>query len=111
MEFRAKSLAHVPKPGETLRNIKAVTTLPDGTEEIVGFASWTTCVGRGGSDGEKGRLGMTEGWGEKKVEGKEKNTFGPGANVKFCEDAFLRGDEHMMRSTVGRDYASEYGFV
>ena len=113
MESRAKSLAGGPKPGETLRNIKAVTTLPDGTVEIVGFASWTICIGRTGSEEEKKRLGTREGWAEKKGEKKgekneeEKDPFGPGANLKFCEDAFIRGDEHMSISTEGKDYASK----
>lgn len=102
-EARAKSLAAEPKPGETNRNMKATIALPDGTEEIVGFASSSICVGRMGSEEEKKRLGTREGWTEK---GEEKDPFGPEANVKFCEDAFVKGDEHMARSTAGKDYAS-----
>jgi hypothetical protein len=109
MKCRAKSLAEGPKPGETFRNIKAVTTLPDGTVEIVGFASWTICIGRTGSEEEKKRLGTRKGWAEKKGEKneEEKDPFGPGANLKFCEDALIRGDEHMSISTEGKDYASK----
>lgn len=105
MASRAASLAIGPKPGETLRNVKAVTIGPEG-EEIVGFAAWVFCVGRGGSEEEMRRLGTKEGWVENENE-EDKDPFGPGANVRFCEDAILRGDEHMARSTEGRDYASK----
>jgi hypothetical protein len=101
-----------------MRNVKAVTTLPDGSEEIVGFAGWDTCVGRGGSEDEKGRLGTREGWAEEEKEkegkknGEEEDMFGlagRAGNARFREDALIRGDEHMARSTEGRDYASELG--
>jgi hypothetical protein len=107
MESRAESLAQGPKPGETLRNMKAVTTLSDGTEELVGFASWSICIGRTGSEEEKKKLGTRDGWVEKEKED-EKDPFGPGANVKLCEDAFIKGDEHMARATGGMNYASSH---
>lgn len=61
-ERRAKRMAEIPKPGETNHEIKAVTILPNGTEEIVDFASWIMCVGRRGSEEEKARLGTREAW-------------------------------------------------
>jgi hypothetical protein len=109
MEVQAKSLAEKPKPGETRRHIKAVSMLPDGTEEIVGFANWTLCVGRGGSDEEKRRLGTKESWvlEDGKEKEKEKDPWGPGANVRLCEDALVGADAHMARSTEGLSYASK----
>lgn len=107
-EGRAKSLAAGPKPGETLRNMKAVVTLPDGTEEIVGFASSNIVVGRAGSEGEKKRLGTKEEWAESAEKGEVKDPFGPDADMKFCHDAIIKGDEHMAASTMGTNYASKF---
>ncbi|KAG0652075.1 hypothetical protein D0Z07_1173 [Hyphodiscus hymeniophilus] len=121
IQSQAKSLDKAPHAGETNRYVKAITTLPDGKEEIVGFANWTICVGRTGSEEEKVRLGTREGWaqeerekGEKEhrvAEGKEteedKPMFGPGGthgNRKLWADAFIVGDEHQARSTGGKDY-------
>jgi hypothetical protein len=95
-----------PKAGESLRFMKAVIAGSKG-EEIVGFASWTFCEGRGGAGGEANIV-------EKKEEVKgmenesEMDMFGPGGNMKFFEDSILKRDEHMARSTEGRDYASKW---
>jgi len=116
MEDRAAGLAAKPKAGERVRNVKAVMAL-EGREEIEGFANWYFCVGRTGSEEERVRLGVKAGWkkgneGEetyekKDVGGEEKNPWGPGANISFCEDVLGKGDVYMARATEGWDYASE----
>lgn len=103
---RAASFGAEPKPGESIRNMKAVA-LGFGGEEIVGFASWTFRIGRRGTDGDMKRAEETKAGDEKEKEG-EKNTLGTGVNMKFFEDSILKGDEHMERSTEGRDYASKW---
>lgn len=105
MDQRAVSLAAAPKLGETLRNMKLVRAGPAGVQEIVGYASWVICVGRTGSEEEKTRLGTREAWAAQEDPGPE--PFGPGADVRFCEDVFVRADEHMARATGGKDYASK----
>jgi hypothetical protein len=105
LDRRAATLAAPPKSGDTIRDIKAVRVGPTGEEEIVGFAGWTICVGRTGSEREKKKLGTKEAWAQENPPGDE--PFGPGANVKFCTDAFVKADQHMARSTGGNDYASE----
>lgn len=108
LERRARgheTAAAANKPGEEVRNVKAVL---DG-EEIVGFANWGFVQGRGGSEGEKGRLGTREGWvvEEEEREGKGGNGWPEGSNLKFCEDFLVKGDELMAKSTEGHDYASK----
>ncbi|KFZ15977.1 hypothetical protein V502_05303 [Pseudogymnoascus sp. VKM F-4520 (FW-2644)] len=103
MDQRAVSLSAAPKLGETVRNMKLVRTGPAGVQEIVGYASWVICVGRTGSEEEKTRLGTREAWAAQEDPGPE--PFGPGADVRFCEDVFVRADEHMARATGGKDYA------
>lgn len=34
--------------------------------------------------------------------------WGKGANFRFCEDAFCVADDHMLRSTEGKNYASKF---
>jgi hypothetical protein len=71
-EKRAKRMARPPNPGESKHEMKAVAILPGGTEKIVGFASWIVCIGRGGSEEEKARLGTREGWAQEEKEMEEK---------------------------------------
>lgn len=113
VQAQARALGKAPLPGETTTNTKAVMTLPDGTEEIVGFASWTTCVGRGGSDEEKVRLGTKEAWAQEEKEkalktGDEEETpFGPNGkhgNAKLRKEAFLGGDKILATLAEGGDY-------
>ncbi|KAE8443885.1 hypothetical protein EG329_001294 [Mollisiaceae sp. DMI_Dod_QoI] len=106
-EKRAKKMTEPLNPGETKYEMKAVTLLPDGTEEIVGFASWYICVGRGGSKEEKGRLGTREGWAKEEKEKEEKKDEkveeGHG-NPKIREDV-LGGISKILASyTKGKDY-------
>jgi hypothetical protein len=75
-DAEAKRLAQPAKPGETKRYMKAVINLPDGVEEIVGFAGWTICIGRKGSKDEKMRLGTREGWAQEEREKEEKEQGG-----------------------------------
>ncbi|KUJ08972.1 uncharacterized protein LY89DRAFT_690538 [Mollisia scopiformis] len=97
-----------PPLGETKHEMKAVTLLQDGTEKIVGFASWIICVGRGGSEEEKERLGTKEGWlqGEKEKEGmKEKSETEEGyGDPKIRRDVLGGIEEKLARLTGGKDY-------
>ena len=113
MHWRARGLAKAPHAGETTRYVKAVAVLPNGTEKIVGFASWTSCIGRTGSEEEKVRLGTKEGWAQEEREkaekkgDEEKEMFGPNGrhgNGKLWEDMFVKGDEYQARLANGRDY-------
>ncbi|KFY45626.1 hypothetical protein V494_00880 [Pseudogymnoascus sp. VKM F-4513 (FW-928)] len=103
MDLRAAILGSPPKLGETVRNMKLVRVGPSGEEEIVGYAGWVICVGRTGSEEEKKRLGTREAWAVQQDPGAQ--PFGPGADVRFCTDLFVRADEHMARATAGKDYA------
>lgn len=105
MDQRAAVIGAPPKLGETVRNMKLVRVGPTGNEEIVGYAGWTICVGRTGSEEEKKRLGTKEAWAVQEDRGEDR--FGLDADVKFCTDLFVRADEHMARATEGKDYASE----
>ena len=98
MTQRASTLALPPPAGEEVRNMKAVLSGPGGEEQIVGFASWVFVQGR--EEGKKDEE-------EKKEEEEEVNRLGSRANMKLFEDSIIRADEHMERSTGGRDYASE----
>ncbi|KAL5354479.1 hypothetical protein ACLOAV_000568 [Pseudogymnoascus australis] len=103
MDLRAALFGSAPKLGETVRNLKLVRLGPTGDQEIVGFAGWVICEGRTGSEEEKRRLGTREAWAVEDDPGEE--PFGPGADVRFCSDLFVRADEHMARATEGKDYA------
>lgn len=98
--------------------VKAVLAEGDG-ETIVGAAQWRFVVGReregvagvsagAGEDGNPEKKEEAIGKLEEGDETEKKDAWGIGANVKFCEDVFLVADEHMIRSTQGRDYASEF---
>lgn len=100
-------VAAAPKPGYTVRDMKLVRVGPTGDEEIIGFAGWTICIGRTGSEEEKRRLGTREAWAVQD-ENSADEPFGPYGDVKFCTDVFVRADEHMSRATGGNDYASEF---
>jgi hypothetical protein len=115
LALREKTLASQPKEkGSVNKVVKAVINV-DGKEEIVGAAGWTLTVGREETETDEVKV---DGDGEGKLNGDgEKNGgnegeygskgWGEGANVKLCEDIFLGADAHMMRSTEGKDYASE----
>lgn len=99
---REGSLAAGPKPGQKLRNMKAVAVGPEG-EEIVGFAAWTFCAPR-----EETRSLETEGESIEKEREGEGDNLGPGGYSQFFKDSILKGDEHMDRATEGRGYASKW---
>ena len=83
---RAINMAEGPgTEGKTIWFVKAV----NDRGEIVGFAAWE----RGRFPSGKARSGGEEMWGS-------------GANVRLCNDTFLRGDESMGRACAGRDYQS-----
>lgn len=112
-ERRAKKFTNPSNPGETKHEMMAVMALPDGTKEIVGFASWIICVGRGGSDEEKAKLGTREGWAheEKEKEKKEKMAEGMGkedeeghGNPKLRKYFAGEIDKILARSAEGKDY-------
>jgi GNAT superfamily N-acetyltransferase len=105
--WAVKSLGKGPGPGETLHKMKAVVTLPDGAEEIVGFASWITCVGRGGSEEERKRLGTKEAWAEEEKGRDKKGKEEEFGNAKLRHDVLEVGDEFLAKATGGFDYASK----
>ncbi|TAQ89382.1 hypothetical protein B7494_g2266 [Chlorociboria aeruginascens] len=91
LAIRAVAMARQPtEPGKTMRFMKAVIE-KEGKEEIVGFAGWGKVIGR-----EK----TEEGGGKEK----KQYSWGIGANVKLCEDVFLKADEDMERAIEGKDY-------
>ncbi|KAH9218782.1 hypothetical protein DL95DRAFT_385010, partial [Leptodontidium sp. 2 PMI_412] len=116
IEARARSFASQPSAeGESAVVVKAVLAEGDG-ETIVGAAQWRFVVGReregvagvsagAGEDGNPEKKEEAIGKLEEGDEAEKKDAWGIGANVKFCEDVFLVADEHMIRSTQGRDYA------
>ena len=110
----AKRLSRPPKLGETNYHTKAVAVIPDGTEEIVGFAGWTACIGRTGSEEEKARLGTKESWAQAEMEKekdekvKDEKEYG---NAKLRGEAFGKGDEILARATQGKDYMTLFVLV
>lgn len=78
----------------------------DGDGKIVGGVVWEFVTGREGKEKEEGN-----GEGDGKGDGKEKEwnqeDWGETANRAFCEDIFIKGDEIMLKSTKGKDYASK----
>lgn len=84
------------------RYIKAVDT---SSNEIIGFAGWQFVIkdSSGEPDAEKGENDEGKEEGEVKKEGE--NSWGIGANAKFCVDAFCVADEHMDRSVNYGSYA------
>jgi len=91
-------------------------------DEIVGFAEWKFVTEREADERvrleelakEKENVGGEVKVEEKKTEEqifKEKEeAWGVGANFKFCEDVFLKGDEIMLASCEGKDFCSEFAF-
>ena len=66
----------------------------------MGFAGWgfVPASKKKNDDGAKGEA----------VKGKDEgNSWGTGANIKFCEDTFVVADQYMVGSCGGRDYASQ----
>lgn len=78
----------------------------------MGAAAWSFVLNRVQNDRDVGELKEVNEGKEGEIgerEGKEggKDSWGIGANVKFCEDVFIVADEHMLRSCSGKDYASK----
>lgn len=93
--------------GQTNRIVKAVVLDESGEEEIVGAAVWTLLVSR--RDGGDEFLGGKQEDAEK--DDRNPGGWGIGANVQFCAEIFGKGDESMLRSCEGNDYASKsYSF-
>lgn len=109
-QHRAERLAKLArKKGETARVIKATLN-----SEIVGSAVFIVVTNRkeGGDElreevveGEKMKGESEEGEGEKEMEA---GRWGPGANLRFCEEVFLKGDAYMMAACGEDDYASQF---
>jgi len=98
LSLRAKDLASHPKrKGETFRVMKAV----DERGEIVGAAVYFFLMGRDRGGEEL----LQEEKEESKVEDQGEG-WGDGANVRFCEDTLVKGDEFMLKSCEGGDSAS-----
>jgi len=94
-------------PNKKDKYVKAFITNSDGEEEIVGMAAWSFYTGLKENlfkkEEKKEEKELTE---EERFKINE-GIWGPGANFKFCQDAFCVADEHMLRSTGGRHYASK----
>lgn len=125
VEVRARSLARLSEgEGEGERSLVVMAVLKgvegvededgEGEGEVVGAAELEFFTARergreaksaGGSEQNEARGEREKGDGDGDGDG-----WGTGANVKFCEDVFLVADEHMLRSTKGKDYASELTF-
>lgn len=107
MKKETERLAKTPNPGETKHYVKATVMSPDGVEEIVGFANWSLCIGRKGSEEEKLRLGLKESWAaqeeEKEKEIDKVDEEGRG-NGKLRRDIFAKVDELQAKATKGMDY-------
>lgn len=93
-QHRADKLDNLArKKGETVKIFKAMLG-----DEIVGSAVAVTVRNRKG-DGDELR--------EEVKEKEEKGgRWGPGADVRFCEDVFTRGDGYMRAACGEEDYAS-----
>jgi len=77
---------------------KAVRENERGEEEILGAAVWTFNIASEGKVAEEVNREDTD------VE----QSWGIGANIRLCEDAFLTAGKHMERSIEGKDHASEF---
>jgi hypothetical protein len=69
---------------------------------IVGGAVWGFVTER-----PKGKDGAGEDGEEKENEEWKQENWGETAHRRFCEEVFIRGDEIMLASTKGEDYASK----
>jgi hypothetical protein len=108
--LRASSMAKTPSnPNERTRYMKAILQLTSGEEEIVGFAGWSFITDREAetNNREAGEKERKEEKSEEQILRDNERMWGPGANFKFCEDAFCVADEHMLRSCEGKDYCSK----
>jgi GNAT superfamily N-acetyltransferase len=107
-EKRAKRMALPANPGDTKHEMKAVATLPDGSEVVAGFASWIICRGRTGSEEEKVRLGTKEAWiqeDREKEEMKDAKTDEEGfGSAKLREHVDGAMEKILARVTEGYDY-------
>ncbi len=104
IQKRAKGLAKAPKrEGDREIVVKAVNT----NGEIVGAAAWSFTLNGGEERGDVNEASQAKETKEGGAEGgEEKDSWGIGANVKFCEDVFIVADEHMLRSCEGKTHAS-----
>ncbi|CZR60512.1 uncharacterized protein PAC_10408 [Phialocephala subalpina] len=101
IQRRATSLAKQPSiPDGTPKTSEwnVVAKAVDENGIIVGVACWGFVTGRAGKVEEKG-----EGIGGGRALKQE--DWGLSANLKFCEEVFLKGDELMLDSCKGEDYA------
>lgn len=71
----------------------------DETGRIVGVAVWGFVTGRKNGKGKEDRKEQKFVW--------KQEDWGESANRRFCEDILVKGDEIMLESCEGRDYASE----
>ncbi|TVY33161.1 hypothetical protein LSUB1_G008029, partial [Lachnellula subtilissima] len=88
------------------RYVKAVSG-----EEVVGFAAWGVSRVEGEGSGDGNQKGSEDVDVDVEGNGEEKNSWGIGANVRFCEDTLVWADEEMLKSCAGRDYAKLYVLV
>lgn len=110
---RARAMLKQPSnPNERAINTVAVLVDPvSGDETIIGLAGWVVVTNRGAQAQAEEKDESTK---EQKVLSPEErkkldeSIWGVGANFKFCEDAFIVGDEIMYASCEGKDYCSTF---
>lgn len=72
-------------------------------DEIIGFAGWSfRSIQKGEEEAEERIEEKTEELVEERW-----SPWPPGANARFCEDAYLVGDAHMFKSVQGEPFASK----
>lgn len=106
-------------PSPNKREVTTVAVLLDPStkeEEIIGFAGWIYVTNRrseilSAQEEEAKKEEEDRRRSEMSVEQRKKEDeaiWGVGANVKFCEDAFIVADEIMYGSCAGGDFCSEF---
>ncbi|KUJ15778.1 uncharacterized protein LY89DRAFT_685719 [Mollisia scopiformis] len=97
----ARRAANLAAPSSRPGEWSLVTKAVDERGVVVGAAVWGLVTGR------KGEVNGGKEEGKEKGEWKQED-WGESANQRFCEEVFVRGDEHMVRSCGVGDYASEF---
>lgn len=115
----AQRAAQMAKPCSSPKDwsvyTKAVLKSPEsGNEEIVGFAGWRFAENADskkaadvGAEESKAKEDPKEVKSAEQILKDNENSWGPGANFKFCEDAFIVADEFMSKSCEGKPYCSK----
>lgn len=104
-------MAH-PSPTVRDMTIKAVLHDPvTGNSEIIAFASWAFVTSRdlaAEQAQEAEEKARRESMTPEQRQHEDDEMWGPGADVKFCEEAFGRADDVMYGSCEGKGYCSMF---